>query len=39
MSIDPGSVPDRQRTGEGPVLDIDDLKVTFATDGGDVYAV
>ena len=39
MSIDPGSVPDRQRTGEGPVLDIDHLKVTFATDGGDVYAV
>ncbi|MEO8282750.1 MAG: ABC transporter ATP-binding protein [Pseudarthrobacter sp.] len=26
-----------QRTG--PVLDIDHLKVTFATDGGDVYAV
>lgn len=39
MSIDFGSVPDRQRNGEGPVLDIDHLKVTFATDGGDVYAV
>ncbi|QCO99179.1 ABC transporter ATP-binding protein [Arthrobacter sp. 24S4-2] len=25
--------------GTGPVLDIDKLKVTFATDGGDVYAV
>ena len=26
-------------TGAGPVLDIDHLKVTFATDAGDVYAV
>jgi peptide/nickel transport system ATP-binding protein len=25
--------------GTGPVLDIDKLRVTFATDGGDVYAV
>jgi peptide/nickel transport system ATP-binding protein len=25
--------------GSGPVLEIDHLKVTFATDGGDVYAV
>ena len=27
------------KTGAGPVLDIDHLKVTFATDAGDVYAV
>ncbi|SDP03710.1 peptide/nickel transport system ATP-binding protein [Arthrobacter sp. ok909] len=30
---------DRPRTGSGPVLDIDHLKVTFATDSGDVFAV
>src|SRR6476661_798503 len=30
---------DRPGTGSGPVLDIDHLKVTFATDGGDVFAV
>ncbi|WP_028270198.1 MULTISPECIES: ABC transporter ATP-binding protein [Arthrobacter] len=27
------------KRGTGPVLDIDHLKVTFATDAGDVYAV
>ncbi|MEV7131629.1 ABC transporter ATP-binding protein [Arthrobacter sp. NPDC093128] len=27
------------KPGTGPVLDIDHLKVTFATDAGDVYAV
>ena len=27
------------KRGAGPVLDIDHLKVTFATDAGDVYAV
>src|SRR5512141_3256173 len=30
---------DRPGTGTGPVLDIENLKVTFATDAGDVYAV
>ncbi|MGZ4660444.1 MAG: ABC transporter ATP-binding protein [Arthrobacter sp.] len=30
---------DRPGTGSGPVLDIDHLKVTFATDSGDVFAV
>ena len=30
---------DKPGTGAGPVLDIDHLKVTFATDAGDVYAV
>jgi peptide/nickel transport system ATP-binding protein len=30
---------DRRGTGTGPVLDIDHLEVTFATDAGDVYAV
>ncbi len=30
---------DKHGTGAGPVLDIDHLKVTFATDAGDVYAV
>lgn len=30
---------DRHVRGEGPVLDIEHLKVTFATDAGDVYAV
>jgi peptide/nickel transport system ATP-binding protein len=39
MTINIGSVSDRHGTGTGPVLDIDHLKVTFATDAGDVYAV
>jgi len=30
---------DRRGAGTGPVLDIDHLEVTFATDAGDVYAV
>lgn len=30
---------DKPGAGAGPVLDIDRLKVTFATDAGDVYAV
>jgi peptide/nickel transport system ATP-binding protein len=34
-----GSVSDQPKTGGRPVLDIDKLKVTFATDAGDVYAV
>lgn len=37
MSIHTGSVSGRR--GMGPVLDIDNLKVTFATDAGDVQAV
>ncbi|MDI3193111.1 ABC transporter ATP-binding protein [Pseudarthrobacter sp. AL07] len=37
MTID--SVPDQSRPADQPVLEIDHLKVTFATDGGDVYAV
>ncbi|MCX6500317.1 MAG: ABC transporter ATP-binding protein [Arthrobacter sp.] len=39
MTIDIGSVSDQPKTGGRPVLDIDKLKVTFATDSGDVYAV
>ena len=39
MSTNIGSVSDRHTRGSGPVLDIDHLKVTFATDAGDVYAV
>src|SRR6476660_6302258 len=39
MSTNIGSVSDRHAAGTGPVLDIDHLKVTFATDSGDVYAV
>ena len=35
----PGSVSGRQDQDRKTVLDIDHLKVTFATDGGDVYAV
>jgi peptide/nickel transport system ATP-binding protein len=37
INIDP--VPDRQQPTGRPVLEIEKLKVTFATDGGDVYAV
>lgn len=39
MTINIGSVSDQPKTGGRPVLDIDKLKVTFATDSGDVYAV
>jgi peptide/nickel transport system ATP-binding protein len=39
MSIHTGSVSGRHGTGTGPVLDIENLKVTFATDAGDVHAV
>lgn len=39
MTIDIGSVSDQPEAGTRPVLDIDKLKVTFATDSGDVYAV
>jgi len=39
MTINIGSVSDQPKTGVSPVLDIDKLKVTFATDSGDVYAV
>jgi peptide/nickel transport system ATP-binding protein len=38
VNIDPTSNQD-SGAGTGPVLDIDHLKVTFATDGGDVHAV
>jgi len=34
-----GSLSDQQDQGRKTVLDIDHLKVTFATDGGDVQAV
>ena len=33
------NIDQRRARGAGPVLDIDHLKVTFATDAGDVYAV
>ncbi|WP_427171626.1 ABC transporter ATP-binding protein [Arthrobacter sp. 92] len=39
MSINIGSVTDQRDAGIRPVLEIDHLKVTFATDSGDVYAV
>jgi peptide/nickel transport system ATP-binding protein len=39
MSIDIGSVSGRHEASGSPVLEIENLKVTFATDGGDVYAV
>ena len=39
MTINIGSVSDHDRRDSLPVLDIDHLKVTFATDSGDVYAV
>jgi peptide/nickel transport system ATP-binding protein len=39
LSIDIGSVSDRHEASGSPVLEIENLKVTFATDGGDVYAV
>jgi peptide/nickel transport system ATP-binding protein len=39
MTTNIGSVSDRHPAGTGPVLDIDHLKVTFATDAGDVHAV
>ncbi len=39
MTINRGSVSDQPRPADQPVLAIDHLKVTFATDGGDVYAV
>ncbi|WP_427130164.1 ABC transporter ATP-binding protein [Pseudarthrobacter sp. S9] len=39
MTLNIGSVSDQPEAGGRPVLDIDKLKVTFATDGGDVYAV
>ncbi|UVJ38345.1 ABC transporter ATP-binding protein [Arthrobacter sp. CJ23] len=38
MTINLGNVSDRPAAG-GPVLTIERLKVTFATDGGDVQAV
>jgi peptide/nickel transport system ATP-binding protein len=37
INIDP--VSDQSRPADQPVLEIEHLKVTFATDGGDVYAV
>jgi peptide/nickel transport system ATP-binding protein len=39
MSIDLGSLSDRPDRSGRPVLDIGHLRVTFATDGGDVRAV
>ncbi|MEW9870155.1 ABC transporter ATP-binding protein [Arthrobacter sp. HS15c] len=39
MTINLGSVGDRRSPAGQPVLEIDHLKVTFATDGGDVHAV
>ncbi|QDG62979.1 ABC transporter ATP-binding protein [Pseudarthrobacter sp. NIBRBAC000502771] len=39
MTISSDPVPGRQDPDRKTVLDIDHLKVTFATDGGDVYAV
>ncbi|MET3810277.1 ABC transporter ATP-binding protein [Arthrobacter sp. UYEF3] len=39
MTTNIGSVSDQHGRGAGPVLDIDHLSVTFATDAGDVYAV
>ncbi|HEY8700381.1 MAG TPA: ABC transporter ATP-binding protein [Arthrobacter sp.] len=39
MTINLGSVSDQSRPADKPVLEIDHLKVTFATDSGDVYAV
>lgn len=39
MTTNIGHAADRHGRGAGPVLDIDHLKVTFATDAGDVYAV
>ena len=39
MTINPRPVPDHRGAAAGPVLDIDHLKVTFATDAGDVHAV
>src|SRR5688500_514952 len=38
MTINPRPVPDHRGAGAGPVLDIDHLKVTIATDAGDVHA-
>ncbi|MDQ0731591.1 ABC transporter ATP-binding protein [Arthrobacter sp. B1I2] len=37
INIDP--LPSHDPDGGGSVLDVDHLKVTFATDGGDVHAV
>ncbi|QNE15199.1 ABC transporter ATP-binding protein [Pseudarthrobacter sp. NBSH8] len=39
MTINIDAVSDQSRPADQPVLEIDHLKVTFATDGGDVYAV
>ncbi|BAS09859.1 oligopeptide transport ATP-binding protein OppD [Arthrobacter sp. Hiyo4] len=39
MTINIDSASDQSRPADQPVLEIDHLKVTFATDGGDVYAV
>ncbi|MGN7199089.1 ABC transporter ATP-binding protein [Arthrobacter sp. SAFR-044] len=39
MTTNSDPVPSRQDQDRKTVLDIDHLKVTFATDGGDVYAV
>jgi peptide/nickel transport system ATP-binding protein len=39
VTINLGSVSDQSRPANKPVLEISHLKVTFATDGGDVYAV
>lgn len=38
MTTNLGQVSDQAPTGQ-PVLTIDRLQVTFATDGGDVHAV
>ena len=39
MTVNSDPLPGRQDPERKTVLDIDNLKVTFATDGGDVYAV
>ncbi|MFF2344297.1 ABC transporter ATP-binding protein [Pseudarthrobacter sp. NPDC058119] len=39
MTVNSDPLPGRQDPERKTVLDIDHLKVTFATDGGDVYAV
>lgn len=39
MTVNSEAVPGQQDPERKTVLDIDHLKVTFATDGGDVYAV
>ncbi|MCA4132294.1 ABC transporter ATP-binding protein [Arthrobacter sp. M4] len=39
MTVNLGTMSDKSGRAVGPVLDIDGLKVTFATDSGDVEAV